>query len=87
MYIDFLEKRWHRVEIRSAEDFDKVKKALKDGEINCSDDVFDVAKDASYELLADIGGTQVDADTEHEGWATIEAFEEDGEPIYANGRT
>ena len=25
MYIDFLEKRWHRVEIRSAEDFNNLK--------------------------------------------------------------
>tara|TARA_R110001606_G_scaffold127073_3_gene261125 strand:- start:1120 stop:1377 length:258 start_codon:yes stop_codon:yes gene_type:complete len=85
MYIDFLEKRWHRVTITS-ENADRIKELLNNGKIYSSDDVFEHCKEADYRLLEDIGGTQLDVE-EHDMYATIQAFNDDNEEIYANGKS
>lgn len=83
MYIDFLEKTWHRVTVQE-KDVEKVKKAIEDGLINSSDDVFDICE-ANYYGLSDLGTTQVDPE-EHDMYATIMAFNQEHEVIHANGK-
>ena len=83
MFITFKETVWSRISIPKEKEAE-VKKLLEDGKINSVGGLSDIVI-GGRELLLDTF-EPLDAEKDN-GWATIEAYDEDGETIYANGKT
>lgn len=85
MYIDFKETVWVRVEIDD-EYQDNALELLMDDAVVSRDDFVSFCEDPN--LTAEtIPGTRCSVSpVENDGYCTIEAYEDDGEKIFSNGK-
>ena len=77
MYIDFKITTWERVKT----DNEQVINGLKDGNITCAGEIFDVDSEASCEKMAE---TDEQISPEENGAATIEIYTDKGELLWDN---